>query len=105
MTSTISRRIKSGTAVSRRLDFEIRTSESNARLNQCTPGCRTRVYSPVVISLSLTPAATYVLRKGRLINRAYMRVENDVENSDQPNHVDHSGSVRRFECSDSQISA
>ena len=61
-------------------------------------------YNPVVISLSLTPVAIYVLWKGRLINREYISRKRERVSSPQPNQVDQIGSGRVFDLRQSMIS-
>jgi len=93
-----------GAAISSRLDLETKINESINIMNQCTPGWRTRAYSPVVISLSPTPVVIYVLRKGRLINREYINKNRDIGSSPQPNQVNQIGSGRVFDLRHSMIS-
>ena len=101
----MSNRINIGAAISIKVDCETRTRESRTRLSQITPGCRTRAYSPVVISLSLTPVVIYVLRKGRLIKREYISNMKDIESSTQPGQADHAGKSNSFDWNDSITNA
>ena len=80
-----------GAVISIKLDFETRIEESMKKMNQIAPGCRAKAYSPVFINLSPTPVAIYVLRKGRLINRAHTNIKIDIVSSIQPSQVDQMG--------------